>query len=72
MHYDCYPDKTHVAATTLDRNDGEMLKVGVHIFTKDKPEWYQLSNDGVERYHEFDAAFEEKFPEVVKKLQGEV
>jgi hypothetical protein len=65
LQYDCYPDKTHVAATTVRKSDWEMPEVAVHIFVKSKPDWYQIPADVVERCVEFDAVFEEMFPDVV-------
>jgi hypothetical protein len=71
LQYDCYPGKTHVTATTVRRSDWKMPEVGVHIFVKSKPDWYQVPADGVERCEEFDAGFEVKFPNVVEKLRVE-
>ena len=69
IQYDCYPDKTHVAVATIAKSDWEMPKVGVHIFVKSRPQWYQIPDDGLERYAEFDSEFELKFPAVVEQLR---
>lgn len=69
LQYECYPDKTHVAVTTVQRSDWEIPKVGDHIFVKSKPAWYQIPADGLERWEEFDAEFEKNFPDVVKELR---
>ncbi len=70
IQYECYPDKTHVALTMVERSDWELPKAGVHIFVKSKPDWYQIPADGLERYKEFDAEFEGKFPDVVETLRA--
>ena len=71
MQYECYPEKTHVAVTTVEKSDWEMPNLGVHIFVKSKPEWYQIPADGLKRYQEFDAEFEGKFPNVIEQLRKE-
>lgn len=70
LQYDCYPDKTHVTALTVGKSDWQMPEVGIHIFVKSKPEWYQVPADGVERWEEFDAGFAANFPDVVEKLRS--
>jgi len=59
IQYDCYPRKTHVAAgmVTATKEGCEMPKVGCHLFVRSKPAWYQMSEDGVARYEEFDGEF---------------
>ena len=60
LQYDCYPEKTHVAAATMVKSSWK-LKLGVHIFVKSCPAWYKIPDDGVERCEEFDAEFEKNF-----------
>ena len=69
MQYDCYPEKTHLAAATVRESQWEVPKVGVHIFVKSCPKWYVIPDDGVERFEEFDSEFERMFPDVVKRLR---
>lgn len=70
IQYDCYPDKTHVAVATVVKSDWEMSKVGVHIFVKSRPQWYQIPADGLQRCPEFDPEFEVKFPDIVEQLRS--
>lgn len=60
IQYDCYPGKTHVAAGTIVSGAGVMPKVGVHIFVKSKPIWYDIPQDGLPRWDEFDEEFNEQ------------
>lgn len=53
LQYYCYPDKSHIAASTIRQNDFEPLRLECHIFTKSVPEWHVVPDDGVKRYHEF-------------------
>ncbi|KAF2160225.1 hypothetical protein M409DRAFT_70579 [Zasmidium cellare ATCC 36951] len=69
LQYECYPEKTHVAAGTVVRSDFGIPEVGIHIFVKSRPAWHRIAEDGVPRYEEFDEEFEERFPEVVKELR---
>ena len=71
LQYDCLPKKTHITIATVVECGYELPKVGVHIFVKSKPTWYQIPEDGVERYDEFDTQFEEDYPDVVKTLRAE-
>lgn len=57
IQYDCYPDKTHVAAGIITKGAELLPKVGMHIFVKSKPPWYTIPEDGVPRYKEFDEEF---------------
>ncbi len=58
IQYDCYPHKTHVAAGILSRGSQQLLPpVGMHIFVKSRPLWYQIPEDGVPRFDEFDPVF---------------
>lgn len=59
MQYHCYPDKTHVAAGSVVQGSETLPKVGCHIWIKRKPIWFEIPEDGVERWQEFDLAFEE-------------
>lgn len=60
IQYDCYPDKTHVAAGTIAEGASLVPKVGVHIFVKEKPIWYDIPEDKLPRWDEFDDEFREK------------
>lgn len=70
MQYYLYPEKTHVAASSINKNDFEIPKVGCHIWTKHVPAWYSISDDGVERYHEFDQRFQGKLDEYLKTAKN--
>ena len=69
LQYECYPEKTHLAVTTVTKTEIVVPRVGVHIFVKSCPNWYEIPNDGVERYDEFDTDFGQRFPEVVRALK---
>lgn len=58
LQYELYPEKTHVAVSTIVRNDFELPGVGCHIWCKRAPESYQIPEDGVPRYEEFDDVFQ--------------
>lgn len=68
MQYDCYPGKTHVAAGTMTNFPKEwtMPRVQTHIFVRSKPAWYQMPEDGVSRWQDWDDEFRASFPEVVQ------
>jgi len=59
MQYDFYPHKVHVAAGTVVEGRDGLPRVGTHIWVKRRPEWYEIPDDGGERWEEFDAEFEE-------------
>ena len=69
IQYDCYPEKTHVAAGTIvtGPEKGLMPKVGLHLWVKECPKWYMIPDDGVERVMEFD----KEFLEVLGKWNAE-
>ena len=54
LHYFLYSDKIHVAATTVQQSEFETPQVGCHIWIRQKPSWYTIPEDGVERHQEFD------------------
>ena len=71
LQYVCYPEKTHVAASTIGRSDFEALKVGCHIWTKSCPTWYEIPEDGVERWKEFDPGFQKLLDEfLAEQMSG--
>lgn len=63
-------EKTHIAASTIVRNDFEPLKVGCHIWTKSCPGWYRIPEDGVERWEEFDEGFKKLLDEYLDNKRG--
>ena len=69
LQYDCYPEKTHLAAATVRETEWELPSVGVHIFVASCPRWYEIPEDGVVRYDGFGDEFEGRFPVVVKALE---
>lgn len=73
MQYLLYAEqKTHVAASTIDKNDFEQLQVGCHIWTKHVPAWHTISEDGIERHQEFDGDFQTKLDNYLKQRQCRV
>jgi hypothetical protein len=70
LQYDLYPEKTHVAASTIRHNDFEGLKVGCHIWCRHVPSWHTMPDDGIVRYEEFDEDFKARLEEHMKGLQS--
>lgn len=71
LQYDLYPAKTHVAAATVVENVFGMPAVGCHIWTRHVPAWYEVAEDGVKRFEEFDGDFQARLDEfLAKKKDG--
>ena len=66
LQYYLYPEKTHVAASTMRRCDFDTPKVGCHIWCRHIPSWHELPDDGVERHDEFDEDFQSRLNEYLK------
>lgn len=66
MQYHCYPNKVHVSAGTIIEGEECLPKLETHIFVSRKPAWYQIPDDGVPRYAEFDEEFERVLGEYVE------
>ena len=69
LQYHLYPEKTHVAAFTVKRNDFGPLNIGCHIWTRHVPASYQIPEDGVERFEEFDEIFKARLNEYLQAQQ---
>lgn len=71
IQYDCYPGKTHVAAGTMTDFplNWNMPQAQTHIFVRSKPTWYQIAEDGVPRWQDWDDEFKASFPDVVKEWE---
>lgn len=67
LQYDLYPEKTHVAASTITQTDFEIPSVGDHIWIRQCPKWHTIPEDGVQRHEEFDDDFKSKLDEHLKK-----
>lgn len=64
MAYTAFPDVVGIAAGTLDSgtvngesngnkgNKGEIPGPGLHIFLKEKADWFEVPQDGLERFEE--------------------
>lgn len=65
IQYDCYPEKTHLAAGLVVKGAELIPKVGLHLFVRSKPVWYSIPDDGIPRAEEFD----DDFYKVLKKYQ---
>lgn len=70
LQYYLYPEKSHVAASTVVKNDFEALKVGCHIWCRQAPKWYTIPDDGIERHEEFDEDFQAKLDEHLSRRGG--
>ena len=70
LHYYLYPEKIHVAASTIAANDFEVPKVGCHIWTKHTPAWHTIVADGVPRYELFDPDFQAKLDVYLAREQS--
>ncbi|KAF2724977.1 hypothetical protein K431DRAFT_281453 [Polychaeton citri CBS 116435] len=57
MQYDCYPNKTHIAAGSLKTMNCDPPGLAMHLFVKSKPAWYEIPDDGVDRHDEFPEEF---------------
>lgn len=68
LQYYLYPGKSHVAATTILRNDFEPLRVGCHIWFKHVPSWHVVPSDGIPRYDEFDEDFKAKLENYLNEV----
>lgn len=66
IQYYLYPNKTHVAAGTIQRNDFDTPKVGCHIWCKSVPKWHSIPEDGIPRYDEFDDDFQALLNEYIR------
>lgn len=62
MAYHCQPERISVAAGTIDETSvhGNLPKPSMHIFLKEKAGWFQLPEDGLDRWEEFSTPFQEK------------
>ena len=69
LQYDLYPEKTHIAASTIRHCDFEMPSVGCHIWTRHVPSWHKLPEDGVQQYIENDPTFQARLDEHLEDLQ---
>ena len=69
LQYDLYPDKTHVAASTIQHNDFEAPKIGCHIWCRHVPSWHIIAEDGVPRYDGFDEDFKYRLEQHLKQLK---
>ena len=67
LQYYLYPEKSHVAAPTIVKNDFAMPKVGCHIWTRHTPCWHKIPDDGVKRDYEFGDDFQAKVDEYVSE-----
>ena len=66
LQYYLYPDKTHIAASTMLQNDFVTSAVGVHIWCKSVPSWHKIPDDNVPRFEEFDDDFQGKLDKYIE------
>lgn len=69
LQYYLYPEKSHVAASTITRNDFEKLQVGCHIWFRHVPSWHVVPEDGIARYDEFDDDFKARLDDYLDKAK---
>ena len=69
LQYYLYPEKTHVAASTIRTCDFELPKVGCHIWCRHVPSWHTIPKDGVKRYYEFDDVFKSRLDQYLRDLK---
>lgn len=60
MFYYCQPDKISITVGTIDENEVEIPKPTAHIFLEEKARWFDVPNDGLNRYNRFPPAFQAK------------
>ena len=58
MQYHCETDRIGIIAGTIDESVGS-LKLVKHIFLKEKASWFDVPDDGTEKYDGFDPTSEE-------------
>jgi len=66
IQYDCYPNKTHIAAGTIVTGAELIPRVGCHLFVAEKQPWFPICEDGVRRWDGFD----EEFVDVLEKWRA--
>jgi hypothetical protein len=69
MKYHHRPEGLAIAAGTIDRSAQLLRRPESHIFLQEKAPWFELLDDGLDRFDEFDQPFQEKL-DVWKKAQN--
>lgn len=69
MKYHFGSGTTYIAAGSINEKQQTGLEPDCHIFLKDKPAWFTLPDDGVERFQEFPGDFNKRFTEWKEKQQ---
>lgn len=71
MLYLFQPDRLGIVAGLFDGKEAAKLTPTAHIFLKDKPEWFNVPDDGAGRYQGFPGGFEKQIEEYQKAQQGD-
>jgi hypothetical protein len=67
MQYYCQNDRLTVAASSIDESKVPLPQVSQHIFVKEKPLWYEIPEDGVERFDGMHPTFDIKMQQWLKE-----
>ena len=70
MRYFTERDRLGILVALIDDSKDLDLKPSAHIFLKDKPAWFQLPDDGIQRCQEFNAEFAERLEELQREKAG--
>lgn len=60
MQYHFQPQRLSIAAGTIDGSTAPLPQPGEHIFLSEKASWFNLPQDGINRFDEFDPPFQRK------------
>lgn len=58
IQYYCQPDRFSSTASSIDESKLPLRKIDEHIFVKEKAPWYDLPDDGIQRFERMPAAYE--------------
>lgn len=60
MKYCHQPDQLGIAAGTIDKSTTPLPRPKKHIFLQEKAAWFELPDDGIERFDQFSHPFQEE------------
>ena len=60
MQYHLQPARLSIAASTIDKSTAPVPQPEEHIFLNEKASWFQMPDDGLSRFDEFDPSFQDK------------
>jgi hypothetical protein len=63
MKYHHQPEELGIAAGTVDKSAKPLPRPKDHIFVEEKASWFELPDDGLERFDEFRPPFRDRLDE---------